>query len=297
MINTGPSAASGPGSAASWLSDAFDEAAPRYDLMVALNPGYHRELAVAAKGLVDRLSPGPVRLLDLGCGSGASTSALLRAAAHRPQVVITGLDASEGMLARAKVKSWPPGVRFERCLAEDLAGSRSVLGLDEPVDGVLAAYLFRNLPGGVQGGRPPRRQNGERDEVLAAVRDLLRPGGILAVQDYSVAGSRTACVVWTLVCWLVIIPLSWLTLRRIRLYRYLWSSVRDFDSVQAFVDRMYAAGFTDVEIRTARGWQRGILHTIRARRPDHVDQDERQPGSSERLAGVAGSYPQMDEQS
>jgi hypothetical protein len=69
------------------------------------------------------------------------------------------------------------------------------------------------------------------------------------------------------VCWLVIIPLGWLTSRRTRLYRYLWRSVRSFDSVQTFVDRLYGAGFVDVEVRTAPGWQRGILHTFRARKP------------------------------
>lgn len=259
-----------PGSAASWLSDAFDEAAPRYDLMVALNPGYHRELARAATGLADHLRPGPVRVLDLGCGSGASTRALLRAVGHREQFAVLGLDASDGMLARARAKSWPSGVRFERCLAQDLAASRAALGLEEPVDGVLAAYLFRNLRGGDPAGSP----RDERDDVLAAVRDLLRPGGFLVVQDYSVAGSPAASLVWTLVCWLVVIPLSWLTMRRTRLYRYLWRSVRDFESVQEFVDRLSAAGFVDVEVRTARGWQRGILHTIRARRPDGADHDQ-----------------------
>jgi ubiquinone/menaquinone biosynthesis C-methylase UbiE len=72
--------------------------------------------------------------------------------------------------------------------------------------------------------------------------------------------------VWTLACWLVIIPLGWLTSRRTRLYRYLWRSVRSFDSIQTFVDRLYRAGFSDVEVRTASGWQRGILHTFRARK-------------------------------
>jgi len=67
-----------------------------------------------------------------------------------------------------------------------------------------------------------------------------------------------------------VIPLSGLTSRRTELYRYLWRSVRRFDSVQTFVDRLYRAGFTDVEVRTARGWQRGILHTFRARKPGQV---------------------------
>jgi ubiquinone/menaquinone biosynthesis C-methylase UbiE len=239
-----------------WLAAAFDEAAPGYDLMVALNPGYHRELAVAAAGLADWTGSSGCQLVDLGCGSGGSTRALLDAfRQQRRPVRILGIDSSAGMLKQARSKAWPYGVRFERCFAQDLADSRAALGLPDIVDGVFAAYLFRNV------------NLADRDRTLAGIHQVLRPGGALVVQEYSVAGSRLAGLVWTLVCWLVVIPLSWLTLHRTRLYRYLWSSVRSFESVHQFVDRLYAAGFVDVEIRTALGWQRGILHTFRARRP------------------------------
>ena len=238
----------------------FDGAARRYDFMVALNPGYHRHLRSAAEALVERLpeptGPGasaPLRLVDLGCGSGASTKALVKAATdagRRPEVI--GVDASAGMLAQARAKRWPVGTRFAHGFAQQLAASRSVWGLQEPVAGVLAAYLFRNVD--------------ERDEVLADVHALLDDDGVLVVQEYSVAGRPQAELIWTLVCWLVVIPLSLLTSGRTLLYRYLWQSVRDFDSVQAFTDRLHRAGFTDVEVRTVAGWQRGILHTFRARK-------------------------------
>jgi len=237
---------------------AFDEAAPSYDTMVARNPGYHAHLAAAADGLLAALPSAldrraPARLLDLGCGSGASTRALLQAAEREERpVAVTGVDASGGMLEEARAKDWPSGVRFEHGLAQELGTRRSDWGLDEPVDGVLAAYLFRNVV--------------ERDEVLADVHALLAPDGVLVVQEYSVAQSWTADAVWSLVCWLVVIPLSWLTSRQTRLYRYLWRSVRGFDPVQTFVDRLYRAGFVDVEVKTAPGWQRGILHTFRARK-------------------------------
>ena len=233
---------------------AFDEAAPSYDSMVARNPGYHAHLATAAGALLE-VTPveGPLRLVDLGCGSGASTRALVTAAGLAGRAVeVTGVDASSGMLQEARDKSWPPGVRFEHGLAQDLAARRAEFGLEQAVDGVLAAYLFRNVS--------------ERDEVLRDVHDLLAPGGVLVVQEYSVAHSRSADLVWSLVCWLVVIPLSWLTSRQTRLYRYLWRSVRRFDSVQTFVDRLYAGGFVDVEVSTVPGWQHGILHTFRARR-------------------------------
>jgi ubiquinone/menaquinone biosynthesis C-methylase UbiE len=241
------------------LCQAFDDAAARYDMMVALNPGYHRHLASAARILAERLDGQlrPVRLLDLGCGSGASTRALVEAVrGNRRPVDIIGMDASPGMLEQAKRKSWPPWVRFEQVFAQELSAAKDDLGLTEQVDGVLAAYLFRNVA--------------QRDETLGAVREVLRPGGTLVVQEYSVAGTRLAELIWTLVCWLVVIPLSWLTSRRTELYRYLWRSVHQFDSVQTFVDRLYLTGFTDVDVRAATGWQRGILHTFRARKPGQV---------------------------
>lgn len=244
---------------------AFDEAAPSYDSMVARNPGYHAHLATAAGALLAAL---PLRaslsLVDLGCGSGASTRALLEAAVREERLVtVTGVDASDGMLAEARSKEWPPGVVFQHGLAQELGRRRLDWGLTEPVDGVLAAYLFRNVT--------------ERDEVLADVHALLAPDGTLVVQEYSVAGSRSAHLTWSLVCWLVVIPLGWLTSRQTRIYRYLWRSVRAFDSVQTFVDRLSRAGFVDVQVQTAPGWQHGILHTFRARKAGLPPRSERTP--------------------
>ena len=247
------------------VAAAFDEVAPRYDLMVALNPGYHAHLRMAANGLVEwlvRPQPEselpPIRLLDLGCGSGASTRAVLEAAQSVGlRLAIVGADASAGMLDQARAKDWPVSVRFEVGQAEEIVGSHEWLGLDDPIQGAYAAYLFRNVA--------------ERDKLLAGLFDLLADGGVLVVQEYSVAGSRLwTKALWTAVCWLAIIPLGWLTSPRSRLYRYLWQSVRSFDSVQTFVDRLHGAGFVDVEVRTVPGWQRGILHTFRARKPATV---------------------------
>jgi ubiquinone/menaquinone biosynthesis C-methylase UbiE len=247
------------------VAAAFDEVAPRYDLMVALNPGYHAHLRIAANGLVEwlvRPQPEsklpPIRLLDLGCGSGASTRAVLEAAQSVGlRLAIVGADASAGMLDQARAKDWPMSVRFEVGQAEEIVGSHEWLGLDDPIQGAFAAYLFRNVA--------------ERDKLLAGLFDLLADRGALVIQEYSVAGSRLwTKALWTAVCWLAIIPLGWLTSPRSRLYRYLWQSVRSFDSVQTFVDRLHGAGFVDVEVRTVPGWQRGILHTLRARKPATV---------------------------
>lgn len=235
----------------SGLADAFDRAARRYDLLTGLNPGYHRHLASAAVALVEQLDGTEPGILDLGCGSGSSTAALLAAS---PDASVVGVDASSGMVARAREKPWPGGVRFLHAAAQQLDGLQL-----EPVDGALAAYLFRNVPAD------------ERDLVARAVRAQLRPGGWLVVQEYSVAGRRAAGLVWTLVCWAVVIPLATLVGGNPRLYVHLWRSVRAFDSTDRFARRLADAGFTDIARQDVPGWQRGILHTFRARRPLAAD--------------------------
>lgn len=230
------------------LDGDFDKASGRYDLLTRLNPGYHRHLAAAAGHLAERLRATPQpRLMDLGCGSGLSTAALVEAV---PSASIVAVDASAGMLEHARDKSWPETVSFVHATAESLPD------LDvSPADGILAAYLFRNIP--AEG----------RDQVLGAVRDQLSQGGWLVVQEYSVAGRRIASLVWTLVCWLIVVPLAWIVRGFPHLYVYLWRSVRAFDSTDRFEARLRTAGFTDVRRHDVTGWQRGILHTFVARRP------------------------------
>ena len=102
------------------LESEFDATAEHYDVMVGLNPGYHEHLRTAAQSLADRLPNGdaPARVADLGCGSGASTVALVDALGPAAaDAEILSVDASDGMLAVARRKSWPAGVRFQHGMA------------------------------------------------------------------------------------------------------------------------------------------------------------------------------------
>lgn len=239
----------------------FDEVASTYDLMVALNPGYQRQLQASARVLVEQLrataTSRPVRVVDLGCGSGASTRALeteLRRAGLAHEIV--GVDGSAGMLEQARRKRWAGDVRFVQADAEQLAEGRwDVDGLPAAgeVDAVFAAYLVRNVS--------------RRDELLAQLRTWLRPGGALVLHEYSVRDSRRAQAVWTAVTWGVVVPLGVLTAPRSPIYRYLWRSVVDFDGASRLRGRMVAAGYDDVRSRSFTGWQRGVLHTFVGRVP------------------------------
>jgi len=227
------------------VSRSFDVHARTYDKLVGANPGYHEHLRMSAKRMGLANDGAGLRLLDLGCGTGASTAALLDAA---PRADITAVDASSEMLAQARRKTWPSHVRFVHGNAEEL--DRAVTG---PYDGIMAAYLLRNLT--------------DRNAALRSFRKLLRPGAPLALHEYSVADSARSRAVWTAVCWSVIIPMGRIRTGSADLYRYLWRSVLDFDGVEALTTRMHATGFDDVRVQTVPGWQQHILHTFLGRSP------------------------------
>jgi len=218
---------------------------------VALSPGYHDQLLGAAGALLDRL-PAPdgsaLKVLDLGCGSGASTQALLEQWRTRGGAAdllsVTGVDMSEGMVAQARAKSWATGV--------DLVVSDAVTYLealpDGSVDGILACYLLRNVP--------------DRERLVREMARVLRPGGGVVIHDYSVQGSTRAKAIWATICHGVIIPLAVIKRSDVPLHRYLYTSVRDFDSVARICERLLGAGMVDVRHRTYPGWQRDVIHTV-----------------------------------
>ncbi|MFJ8660280.1 class I SAM-dependent methyltransferase [Streptomyces sp. NPDC093795] len=226
------------------LAAAFDHASRSYDALVAVNPGYHGQLRRSVRRLGLRGRGEGLRVLDLGCGTGASTAAIRSVL---PAAAVTAVDASAGMLERAAAKPWADGVRFVHAPAERLADA----GVEGPFDAVFAAYLFRNVA--------------DPDAVLATARAVLRPGGRLGVHEYSLSGRRADRAVWTLVCRGIVQPAATL-LGDGPLYRHLWRSVVGFDTADRFADRISAAGFDQVRALPLPGWQTGITHTFVAAR-------------------------------
>lgn len=225
---------------------AFDAGASSYDGLVDANPGYHRHLRMSAARMRLANEGKGLRLLDAGCGTGASTAALLSVAPHAD---IVAVDASSGMLAEAESKRWPASVRFVHSRIEDLADA----GIEGPFDGIFAAYLLRNLE--------------DPDAQLTEFRRLLKPGSTLAVHEYSVRDSRVATAMWNAVSATIIIPMGKLRSGDAGLYRYLRRSVNEFDGAQAFRNRLTANGFDNARSETVSGWQRNVVHTFLAEAP------------------------------
>lgn len=103
-------------------------------------------------------------VLEIGCGTGN----LLRAAARTvPGAALVGIDPDPAALGRARRKARRlPAIRVEQGYADDLPHA------DGSVDRVLSAFMFHHLPPG-----------GKR-AMLAEVRRVLVPGGVLALLDF-----------------------------------------------------------------------------------------------------------------
>ena len=220
----------------------FDQVAGRYDLLTGLNPGYRKHLRWSARRLH---APARGRILDLCCGTGLSTQAVLQ---EYPDARIDALDASRGMLDLARSKPALGSVRFVEGDAMDPAAA----GLVGPYDAILMAYGIRNMP--------------DPDLALQRLHALLKPGGRVVFHEYSVADSALAQRVWKLVTQMIIIPSGLVASGTAELYRYLRTSVLEFDGVRAFEQRLRRHGFEGVHTRDMDGWQYGIVHSFIAQR-------------------------------
>lgn len=145
--------------------------AERYDAWTAGQSYDHymgRWSAMVADRFLDWLNaPGAANWLELGCGTGALTSAILGRCA--PGSVLA-TDASEDFVFHAQEAIMDPRARFRVAVAEDLPAD------DGSVDVVTSGLVLNFLP--------------DRTAGLLEMCRVLRPGGLLSfyVWDYPAGG-------------------------------------------------------------------------------------------------------------
>ena len=115
-----------------------------------------------------RRSGVPLRVLEIGCGTGITTLALLSA---RDDQVITAVDIAPAMLAQARQQLAPWLKEGRVRLVESDALSFLAQWGDDSVDVVASGYAFHNF------------QQNYRREVLAEVFRVLKPGGVFVNGD------------------------------------------------------------------------------------------------------------------
>ncbi|MCZ0983565.1 methyltransferase domain-containing protein [Streptomyces diastatochromogenes] len=164
-----------------------------------------------------------------------------------PRATVVGVDASAGMLARARAKAWPERVSFVHAPVESMEEA----GAGGAYDAVLAACLLRNVA--------------DPDAVLRLVHRLLRPGGRLAAYEYGPGGRPPDRLVRKAVVNGFVRP--WARLHGYaELCGHLYRSVPAFDTADVFTARLRRAGLTRVGCLPRPGRQTGITHPFVAQR-------------------------------
>ena len=231
VIGASPEGASDEQSAARAVREMFTSIAPRYDLLnhvlsFNIDRWWWKRTAGDFGAILNR--PG-ARVLDLCCGTGDMTFALLnRAGKCSPQIV--GADFSHAMLQRAWAKSSgraghlkSPGPIWIEADALRLPFP------SEHFDLVTSAFGFRNLA--------------DYDAGLREILRILRPGGECGILDFG----EPKGVIGSLYRFYFkqILPRVGTMISGVRgPYAYLPASVERFPEPQEMLARMKNAGFT-----------------------------------------------------
>jgi len=223
----------------------FDNIARRYNLATSLSQGYDIDLkrSVALMNL-----KGNEYLLDLCCGTGKSTRFCVEAV---PQGCVLAVDNSAEMLdvARKTIGNIYPA---ERCRFNQ----QDVMGLDLPdnsADAIFMAYGIRNMP--------------DYQACLANLQRILKPGGVLAIHEFSLPEGFLYRLYWRLLGYGIILPFSSLVTGNITIFSYLIKSVLTFLSPKALSELLEKTGFDEISIHSQRSWRRFIVFTFIARKP------------------------------
>lgn len=167
MVGATPEGAKDREAAARAVREMFTSIAPRYDLLnhiLSFNVDRTWWRRTARNFGAVLIRPG-ARLLDLCCGTGDMSFALLREAKNKGGLpLVLGADFSHAMLQRAKTKGQGTGIRW-------VEGDALRLPLaSDSVDLVTAAFGFRNLA--------------DYDAGLSEIYRVLRHSGEVGILDF-----------------------------------------------------------------------------------------------------------------
>jgi demethylmenaquinone methyltransferase/2-methoxy-6-polyprenyl-1,4-benzoquinol methylase len=211
------------------IRDMFAGVAPRYDLINHLLSAsldvLWRKKAAAILGL-----PPGAEVLDLCCGTGDQATALRQRGAR-----VAAADFCVPMLAIARHKFAKTAAPRPAALAAD------ALALPFPARhfrGATVSFGLRNVA--------------DLDAALRQIAGVLRPGGKLVVLDAAIPTWQPLRGLY-LTYFRHLLPWIGRLVSRRSAYSYFMESVIDFPQRQQFLDRMAAAGFTDLAWKDLSG--------------------------------------------
>jgi demethylmenaquinone methyltransferase/2-methoxy-6-polyprenyl-1,4-benzoquinol methylase len=211
----------------------FGTIASRYDLLnhllsAGIDQRWRKACATEVGKRLDITNP---RILDVGCGTGDLSLAFPGPAR------IAGCDFCGPMLkiGRDKIKDAGRSGQIAFLAADALM----LPFADNRFDAVVSAFVLRNLA--------------NRGQGLAEMRRVLRPGGILAILDFSMPTAPVLGAIYRFYFLRVLPGLGRLISGIDGPYRYLPASVGGFPGPAELSRQIECAGFTSVEYRLLTG--------------------------------------------
>lgn len=216
------------------LHGMFTAVPPRYDLVNrVITLGWDKQWRrLAAKACLEGR---PLRVLDLGCGTGDLTMSLVLLA--EGGVEITGLDYSLPMLELAREKAARAGVAEKVKFVHGEA--TQVPFPDGYFDCVGISFAFRNLT-----YKSPLRL-----PHLAEVLRLLKRGGRYVIVESSQPGNRVIRALFHFYLRAFVAPVGILLSGNRGAYYYLTESASRFYSAEEVREMLLTAGFREVAYR------------------------------------------------
>ncbi|MFZ1086846.1 MAG: ubiquinone/menaquinone biosynthesis methyltransferase [Terracidiphilus sp.] len=252
MTTTGakPPGATDEASAAAAVREMFDAIAPRYDLLNhVLSANVDRVWWWrAARRFRAVLSRPDAAILDICCGTGDMTMALLKRRPHGARPIIAA-DFSPAMLSRA-AKKFAARKEGQPCAVPMHADALHLPLESASLDLIVSAFGFRNLANYEAGLREFHR--------------VLKPGGQLGILDFSEPGGLVGKA-YAVYFRRVLPAIGRLLCGQKGAYSYLPASVGNFPAPPQMLALMRAAGYDECS------WQPytyGIAGLYTARRTD-----------------------------
>ncbi len=207
------------------VAEVFDSVASRYDLMNDLmSAGLHRlwkAFTIAQSGVREGS-----RVLDIAGGTGDLSLAFAKKVGKRGQVVLT--DINNAMLSRGRDRLLDKGypVPATQCNAEFIPFK------DDTFDCVTVAFGLRNMT--------------HKDQALAEMRRVLKPGGRLLVLEFSHVWKPLAPL-YDFYSFNVIPKVGQLVTQDAASYQYLAESIRMHPDQETLKSIMESVGLEKVE--------------------------------------------------
>jgi len=227
VSGTTPEGARSEEEASRWVRAMFGRVAHRYDLanhLLSANIDRWWRAHTVGKVRDVLLRPGS-RVVDLACGTGDLLMALEREAKRS----LIGSDFCHPMLTGAATKLERASMKSALLEADAMALPMG----DASVDLITIAFGYRNLANYRAG--------------LTEMRRVLRPGGALAILEFTQPPNKAFAAVYNWYTRKVLPVIGGAISGAPEAYRYLPESVRKFPEAPELAEMMRAAGFDSVE--------------------------------------------------